>query len=313
MLPDSEDTRKIGVHTNQYKTVASIKIALFYDLLNNFYYHASLHPKQQSDLPCISRYVEHLPKKSLTVYDRGFGSILLLFLHTQFKSKCLIRLKVDFSTYVKEFVKSTDNERIIEVPLGEKCVKSLSELGINRCKTSTTKARLIRVRLPSGEDEILLTNLSSKELNLEEAYYLYGLRWGVETAINYSKNVFKLGIFSGYSKVAIFQDIWSNLICQNLHNVLLEDPELDSSLRSINAVRTHRYKVNRAVGLGTFLCQIKDIFTCSIAVLEAKIRQLLSFFVRSLEPIKSESKERIRRRQRPNDRHTTEYNYKHNF
>jgi hypothetical protein len=257
--------------------------------------------------------VEHLPKKSLTVYDRGFGSMLLIFLHTHFNSKCLIRLKVDFSTYVKEFIKSTDNECIIEVSLGEKCVKSLSELGIKRCKTSTTKVRLIRVKLPSGEDEILLTNLSSKELNLQEAYELYGLRWGVETAINYLKNVFKLGIFSGYSKQAIYQDIWCNLICQNLHNVLLEEPELDSSLRAINAVRKRSYKVNRAVGLGTFLCQIKDIFSCSVGLLEAKIRNLLSFFVRSLEPIKSGSKERVRRRQRPNDRHTTEYNYKHNF
>jgi hypothetical protein len=257
--------------------------------------------------------VEHLPKKSLTVYDRGFGSILLLFLHTHFNTKCLIRLKIGFSSYVKDFVKSADNERIIEIKLGEKCVKSLAALGIKRCKTSTTKVRLIRVKLPNGEDEILLTNLSPQEVNLQEAYHLYGLRWGVETAINYLKNVFKLGIFSGYSKVVIFQDIWCNLICQNLQNVLLEDPELERSLQEVNARRKHRYKVNRAVGLGTFLCRIKDIFTCSVSVLESKIEEVLSFFLKSLECLKSESKERARRRQRPNDRHTTEKNYKHNF
>lgn len=311
LLPDSEATRKIGTHTNQYKTVASQKIALFFDILNQFYYHASLHPKQAADLPCVQDYIKELPKTTLTIYDRGFGSLLLIFLHSHYGSKCLIRLKVSFSNYVKDFVKSDDNERVIEVNLGTNCVKSLASMGIKRFRTSSIQIRLIRVKLPSGEDEILLTNVCQKELSIEEAYQLYGMRWGIETTINYLKNVFKLGIFSGYSKTAISQDIWCNLIAQNLQNCLIWCQEVD--LSKINSRRKKVYKVNRAVACGTLLGNIQTLFCCPIATLQSKIDLVLGAFIRSLERVKTANKERLRKRQRPNDRHTTEKNYKHNF
>ncbi len=33
MLPDTEETRKIGIHKNQFKAVASIKISGYFDIL----------------------------------------------------------------------------------------------------------------------------------------------------------------------------------------------------------------------------------------------------------------------------------------
>lgn len=311
LLPDSEETQKMGVHTNQHKTVASIKISTCFDLLNSVYFRASTHPKQTADLRCIQPSIKDKPKDTLSIYDRGFGSILLLFLHQYYQSKCLVRLKLDFSTYVKDFVKSTDNERIVSVSLGKKCSESLKGMGIDRCPASTISVRLIKVILSTSEVEVLMTNVAEDELSIKEAGVLYGLRWGVETAYNYTKNIFKLGIFSGYSAQVILQDIWCTLIAQNLENMLLFETE--KSLIAINKKRKKVYKINKAVGAGTIVSEIRNLFKCPISSLQNNLERIKQLLLMSLEKVKSESKKRERKRQRPNDRHTTEKNYKHNF
>jgi hypothetical protein len=301
----------MGTHTNQHKTVASIKIATSYDVLNKVYTHVSIHPKQTADLRCIQNEIKDKKADTITIYDRGFGSILLLFLHQHYNSKCLVRLKSDFSNYVKDFANSADNERVIEVPLGGKCTKELKKMDIKRCPKSTISVRLIKVVLSSDVTEILMTNLSAEELSIEEAGILYGLRWGVETAYNYSKNVFKLGIFSGYSEKAILQDIWCTIITQNLQSYLVFDTEKELLL--INEKRKKEYKVNKAVGAGTLVKEIKTLFTCQVDLLQNHLNRIKVLLLKSLEKVKSSKKERKRKRQRPNDRHTTEKNYKHNF
>jgi hypothetical protein len=301
----------MGIHTNQHKTVASLKLALFYDLLNKLHYSASFHPKQTADLRCIEDKIKDLPPKTLTVYDRGFGSILLLFLHSFYKSKCLIRVKKDFSNYVKKFIESTDNELVIEVDLGSKCVAELKKMGINRYAKDTQKVRLIKVVLSTGEVEILMTNMDSDELSIAEAESLYGMRWGIETGFNYMKNVFKLGIFSGYSERVIYQDLWCNLIAENMINILIFSQE--EALKKINKKRKKAYKINKAVAAGTVLSEMKTLFLCDEKELQKRLENLFLLVLKSLEKVKSTNKERQRKRQRPNDRHTTEKNYKHNF
>jgi hypothetical protein len=57
--------------------------------------------------------------------------------------------------------------------------------------------RLVKVILPTGETEVLMTNLDESFTisDLSEIYHLY---WGVETAFNGIKNHQMLGTFSGY-------------------------------------------------------------------------------------------------------------------
>jgi len=63
----------------------------------------------------------------------------------------------------------------------------------------------------------------------------------------------------------------------------------------------------------TVLSEIKTLFICNEKQLEKRLENLFLLILKSLEMVKSTTKERERKRQRPNDRHTTEKNYKHNF
>ena len=47
---------------------------------------------------------------------------------------------------------------------------------------------MVKLKLSSGETELLLTNLyDEKRFTLEDLNYLYGLRWGIETTYNKQK------------------------------------------------------------------------------------------------------------------------------
>jgi hypothetical protein len=73
MLPDNEETRKIGVHKNQHKEVASVKISACLDLLNGIITSATLNQKSMTDLVCVLEgQAQAAPKDSITVYDRGY-------------------------------------------------------------------------------------------------------------------------------------------------------------------------------------------------------------------------------------------------
>ncbi|NJK84512.1 MAG: hypothetical protein HC912_12695 [Saprospiraceae bacterium] len=71
-MPDNEETRKIGIHKNQYKEVASLKLSCYFDILNKILTSVSTHSKQTTDLKaCLQKQVQNIPKDVIAIYDRG--------------------------------------------------------------------------------------------------------------------------------------------------------------------------------------------------------------------------------------------------
>jgi len=112
---------------------------------------------------------------------------------------------------VKDFVKSSEQELFVTETINEKCIRTLKELGFFKSKFDTVSYRLVKVILPSGETEVLMTNLDAS-FSIADLQELYRLRWGIETAFFRLKSLQILGTFSGYSPLAIQQDIFINLI-----------------------------------------------------------------------------------------------------
>ena len=63
--------------------------------------------------------------------------------------------------------------------------------------------RVLKIRLPSGEMETLLTNLNQKQLPIRNAGELYFKRWGIETAYDTLKSKLQLENFSLIQKGSI--------------------------------------------------------------------------------------------------------------
>lgn len=79
--------------------------------------------------------------------------------------------------------------------------------------------RCVRVKLPSGEDEILVTNLDRKDFPKRDIKEIYRLRWGIETGFNYLKNAVFVEEFVSKTENGLAQDYFVSLRLQfcNLH------------------------------------------------------------------------------------------------
>ncbi len=308
--PDNEETRSLGTHTNQSKTVASIKITTYHDVLNNITVRASINDKKVADLRTAQPFIAQLPINSISIYDRGFASQILPFLHGHYGSKYVIRLPVGFSNTVTNFMNSSDTDIIVTEQLTQKCCKELAKMGIRKSRNDTYTFRLVKVILPTGETEVLKTDLDSS-FGIEELDYLYQSRWGIETCYNYFKNTLMLGTFSGYSKKAVIQDIYSVLAMYNLQTIIQYD--CAEKLEEINERREKEYKINRNVGAGTARDGLKKIFLEAFGNIGAYLKIIQKIILKSLEMVKETHKERQRKMLRCNDRHQTELNYKRGF
>jgi hypothetical protein len=322
MLPDNEETQKIGVHKNQYKTVTSIKLSCYFDILNKIITSVSLHSKQTNDLnACLQKQIKDIPKDVIAIYDRGYGSHIVPFWHDKNGSKYVIRLKTEFSNTVKKFMESADNEAFITEPLSEKTCKRLKKEGIVKSKLDMISYRLVKVFLPTGETEVLMTNLDNS-FTINDLAELYRLRWGIETCFLCLKSHQMLGIFSGYSEKAVLQDIWCNLLFYNMQTITSLEATLQakyiSQKRKNNPSKNKKkenggYQVNRNIGAGTLRDYWFDLWEKQDKGLEKILEEMQIYYLQSLEMISPKQAERKRKMIRTNDRHQTEKNYKRGF
>ncbi len=118
--------------------------------------------------------------------------------------------------------------------------------------------RLVKVVLPTGETEILITKLDSS-FTISDLSELYRLRWAIETCFFCLKSHFMLGIFSGYSEQAVLQDTWVNLLFYSMQSITnlqvnlraKQTSQKRNSKPSKNKKKdNHGYQVNRNIGAG---------------------------------------------------------------
>lgn len=300
----------MGIHKNQHSSVASTKILTYHDVLNTLTIHADFHDKATSEIHAAKNVIPKLSNDAIYIYDRGFSSHLIPLLHRHAGSKFVLRVPVDQFNSCKQLLESSDNDIQITEKIQYRALKELRLMGIHLSSYDTITYRLVKVLLSTGEIEILMTNLD-QSFTIEDLSAIYHQRWGVETAYNYFKNTLMLGTFSGYSALAVKQDIWCVLIAYNLQSIL--QYECEDILKNINKKRKVEYKINRNIGAGTLRNHIKDLYLRGIEICKKAIQHIQNLFIMSLEKVKPANKPRERKLLRCNDRHQTELNYKRGF
>lgn len=302
--------------------MASVKISVYFDIYSKLITLVELFDKRTADLVCcLSGHIQKIPKDVISIYDRAYGSHILVFFHDLYQTKFVIRLKVDFSNTVKKFIQSADNEVYITESMTERAYKRLEGFGIRKSKADLVSYRLVKIVLSSGEIEVLMTNLDNT-FTISDLSELYRLRWGIETCFFCLKSFQMLGSFSGYSALVVKQDIYLNLIFYNLQTIL--QIEADAQAKAITKKRNEApsknkriendgYKVNRNVGINTVRMYLKELLIGKESGLKQMLKTMTKLFVQSLEIVKKTSKVRVRKLIRQNERHHTEKNYKRGF
>jgi hypothetical protein len=299
-LPDTQELAKIyGRTKNQSETgVVQARISVLYDVLNKFAIDGCLSPLSTGESVLALNHLAFAKNEDLIIYDRGYPSFNLIYEHFEKGIDFLIRVKADFSNITREFYKSGLYSDIVQIKPGKN-----TKLSDKSYSKETSKAvRLVKIELPSGEVEILITSLLDSAKYPDSIFkYLYFLRWGVETFYDELKNKIKAEHFSGYSGHSILQDFYAALFVSNVQSLIVG--EINDELAEKFTKNKYQYKVNNNLSYGFLKDRIITLFF-SDKEMEIIVSELKKLFKKHTIPIRPNRKyerntDKYRKRDKP--------------
>lgn len=273
-LPDTQELEAIyGRTKNQSKTgVVQARVSVLYDVLNNYVIDGSLAPLSTGESSLAMGHLEFSGAGDLIIYDRGYPSFNLIYEHYEKGIDFLIRVKTSFSNVTRKFYESKQSTEIVEIYPGK--TTKLSDKPYSR--DTCVQVRLVRVELPGGEVEILLTSLADLVKYPNNIFKkLYFMRWGVETFYDEFKNKIKAEHFSGYSQHSVLQDFYAALFVSNIQSLVIG--ELNDELAAENESTKYQYKINTNLSYGFLKNRILELFLSDrdMSIIIGELRNLI--------------------------------------
>jgi hypothetical protein len=308
-VPNKPDVvEHFGVNKNQNKSVPMARLNIHYDLLNHLSCRSVMSPFLESESFHAIQALDSMGDDMLTIYDRGYSGFAFVYLNIFKKKQFLIRYSLDFSDEIKEFVNSGKESSILTFKANRRAVERLKNFGCEIAIGATIQARAVKVKLDTGETEILVTSLTDTNKYPNEVFKeLYFLRWGIETHYSVLKNLMQIEIFSGQSKESLLQDFHATIFTANLQSLLMRESEPE--LEKINEQRDLNYNFNRSVSLGLLKDEVIKIFMTNKP--ELVMKKLNELFLSHLEPVRPNRQYvRIIKGGKPRGKHRNFLNYK---
>ncbi len=228
-LPDTADLRaSFGVQKNQTsgETGGCVQATavVAYDLLNDIGLQSALGKAHSSEKSLLFEVWRSLEKGDVLVLDRNFADYSIIAKARHDGVEVVIRCPHSSFSAVEDFWASKDRERIVLLKVSQcsRTKKFVKEQGL----PPEVLVRLLKFRLKTGEEEVVLTTLcDQKRYPRREFYKVYGIRWNNETYFDRIKNIFDLERFSGQTESSIKQDFYGVIFLANLESVLTKDVE----------------------------------------------------------------------------------------
>ena len=150
---------------------------------------------------------------------------------------------------------NTDDE-IIQINIPKRILKKIKNKEVRDYaeKMGRIEIRIVKVKLKTGEIEILETNLTKEEFSKYELKELYGKRWTIETGFDKLKNLIMIEEFSGIRKEIIKQDFYAGIFMYNFATTIKYDVEKSNPRETIN--KDKKYKIT--ANFGSIITLIHD-------------------------------------------------------
>jgi len=270
-----------GQAKNQTKSsIVQARCSVLYDVENNYVIDGVLAPLTRGERVLALSHLDYCQSGDLLLYDRGYPSYELIYEHINRGIDYLMRIKITFSQRVIDFEASKRKSQIVDFFPG----KNVKTSDKPYAKNTPIKVRLIRVELPSGQIEILVTSLlNSKTYPSKMFKALYAKRWGIETFYDELKEKLKLEHFSGYSPESILQDFYATLFVSNIQTLIVA--ELEEEITEQTQTRKYKYKVNNNLSYGFLKNRILELFLTEEST-EIAVSEIKKLFKKHLVPIR---------------------------
>jgi hypothetical protein len=270
------------------------------DLLNKYLLQTEVFATTKHEITILKESLWRLSTRNISLFDRGFANASIFAYLVQHQKPFVCRLKVGFNQVVKDFVASADTDRVVTFTTGatetfvneavqeETAPKTIPDTEIK--KGTKMSLRLAKILLPTGEIEVLATNLmDSQAITTIDLGDLYRQRWGVETCIDEIKNQFLCMMYSGLKPEAILQDSYATMFVYNLRRLLTNEAQIivNEEVKESSKIM-HPQQINQNVALGVLKPKIMSLFLTHQP--ERIITDLITFFTQNKMPIIKDKK-----------------------
>ena len=230
-----------SVQTNGGKTKRPMGLLVaHYDVLTGIPLAGELSPCFMGERFLAERLLPQRSADDLLLYDRGFPSFVMFALHKFLQVPFCMRITKNYNPEIEQFIADEVVEREIILQPNRDNLKECENLNI---PTTPVKVRLIRVRLKSGEIEVLATSLMDSEIYPTHLFKdLYAKRWGVEEGFKALKAWAAVECYHTMDALGVYREVYARLLTVTLAAMArtLSQPLVDRK----TSHRKYRYKVN---------------------------------------------------------------------
>lgn len=299
-LPVNANTIKAyGSFKNQHQIndVVLGRVSILYDVLNDIVLDGVLKPYKESEIALARGHYSLAKENDIIIMDRGYPAFDSIYELQSRKIHFLYRCKINFSKQIAAFYHSKSKDAIIEIAPN----RGILQKDKPYTKETTIKVRLLRIELPSGEVEILMTSLLDGTIYpYKDFKELYAMRWSVETYYNRFKNIIGVERFSGTSDQFIQQEFNCALYMSNMQSILTKDAQFEADQKYEN--RKYEYKINASMSLSLLREYLIQLFTSGKED-EEIMKEFKNLLVKNVIPIRPnrsfERNHKYRKRIRP--------------
>jgi hypothetical protein len=219
--------------------------SILYDTENLVPIDSQIASYELSERDLLKKHLNYTQKGDLLLLDRGYPAQWLFFLLYARGLDFCIRLS-DYNWGVAEkFSNSEQQQTTVQIELAKKDQKHLEDYP--EFYNKTLSVRLVKVKLSTGETEILCTSLLNElQFPISDFQELYHKRWTAEEAFKMLKSRIEIENFSGKTSVAIRQDFYAKMFAITLCSVLaFPIEERIATEYQADEQRKHSQKINR--------------------------------------------------------------------
>lgn len=253
---------------------AVAQVSVMYDVLNRIALDSRICPFDTWEVTLAKDHLEHTQAGDLLLFDRGYVCFeLLAHLLASGRDFVMRGGEGSFKAVSEMLSGQGSDSQLVKLKVSNTKRKAIRELGL----PAEIEVRLVRVKLSTGEYEVLITSLLDEEVYRTEVFKeLYGLRWGVETFYGILKTRLNLENFSGKSAESVYQDFYSTIYLSGLESLLTADADEQLAARETR----HLQQVNRAVSFNAIKNQALDLLF-SEGDRDERLQQLTLLFLQN--------------------------------
>ena len=281
-LPDTPDAiATFGRMFPAHSAPATLaRISQVYDPLNGLILDALIAPYRRDERDLLVEHLATLEAGCLLLLDSGDPAFWVFAALQARKIAWCARVALDTWSVVRSFLAAGQDDAVV---LLEPHAEALADCRARGLSVLPIRVRLIRVRLPTGEVEVLMTSLLACDDYPAEAFAgLYHLRWTQEECDKCFKCRVEVENWSGKSALTIDQDFHAKVLALNLTAVLVRTAQEIVDDRGRDAVHPKQVNMTHA------LCATKGALVRLLTrgnPLEL-LRRLIEIFARTVEPVR---------------------------